>query len=506
MCVSKGVLRYPRITIETFSLHKWVIESSMLQYDISSSGVVNIQIIPTNDAVSQIVQGHCHQRQDDELHEKDGIPTPSKDDDKRATRSSASSSSSDIGLPASAKIDLSEEFVQKNLVGNFRDYYSFRNNGEEDPRIKCMARRFPETTLRALDVGCNDGTIARGLAYWFSKCKFVGVDIDPFLIASAPETCENVELKIRDVAEDGIPSGEWDVILFLSIARWIHLQRGDDRLKTILRSFGTQIPPGGLLVMESARWESYKHCIDSLKAAGRHAPDIEFYPNHFSDFLTAECGFIYQRDDTWQEYPEYGDSTASFFRHRPLEYYYKGNNCPVDGRIMGYDRGKEKQQCGWCSACEPSYVCPLCDYRMCTSCFELPRVQRSKADSVISSGTPEPSEESEKFKGSTSQAKTELPKDDLEQELPSPESPRLLIGQTYVTLAAFTQSLVPEGDDAEDYLMFQAGEIVELHKKDLYGWVLGTKISDDRSTKDSTPKLGWLPFTFVKATSAAALA
>lgn len=71
---------------------------------------------------------------------------------------------------------------------------------------------------------------------------------------------ENVSFRTSNyaVTEDVSDKQQYDLILCLSLTKWIHLNFGDLGLKMTFRRMFNQLRPGGKLILEAQNWASYK--------------------------------------------------------------------------------------------------------------------------------------------------------------------------------------------------------------------------------------------------------
>lgn len=109
---------------------------------------------------------------------------------------------------------------------------------------------------------------------------------------------------------------EYDVILCLSVTKWVHLNWGDTGLKRMFKRAYRHLRPGGLLILEPQPWESYgrrKKLTDNIY---RNYRNISLRPEQFTSYLTSEVGF------TSYEYLGAPKSSVKGFQ-RPIYLFHK---------------------------------------------------------------------------------------------------------------------------------------------------------------------------------------
>lgn len=109
---------------------------------------------------------------------------------------------------------------------------------------------------------------------------------------------------------------EYDVILCLSVTKWVHLNWGDAGLKRMFKRAYRHLRPGGLFILEPQPWESYGRRKKLTETIFRNYRNISLKPEHFTSYLTNEVGF------TSYEYAGAPKSSVKGFQ-RPIYLFHK---------------------------------------------------------------------------------------------------------------------------------------------------------------------------------------
>ncbi|XP_063305857.1 7SK snRNA methylphosphate capping enzyme [Pelobates fuscus] len=249
--------------------------------------------------------------------------------------------------------------------GNYCRYYGYRNpNWTEDARLRALRPEWFQGKA-VLDIGCNVGHLTLCVAKNTGASRVVGLDIDGALVQAARH---NIRHYLSERAKSGsvfpsalvttrgpiaapsyLPKGEeekqkdfphnvvfvqgnyvveqdelveaqkaeFDVILCLSVTKWVHLNWGDDGLKRLFRRMYNHLNPGGVLVIEPQPWSSYGKRKRLTETIFRNFSKISFKPHQFTSYLlSSKVGFSsYELIDT-------PHTQAKGFQ-RPIYAFYK---------------------------------------------------------------------------------------------------------------------------------------------------------------------------------------
>ncbi|XP_064948052.1 probable RNA methyltransferase At5g51130 isoform X1 [Musa acuminata AAA Group] len=232
------------------------------------------------------------------------------------------------------------------VYGNYKSYYSYRidRNVKEDPRLALFKREWFEGK-DCLDIGCNEGLITISIAKKFFCQSILGIDIDAGLVETAywnlrksarmkrgnctsmeasriqDSECVNPLNTNADPASNGKPSSsqtslpvdellkrvsfrhenfvgslrecseKYDTVLCLSVAKWVHLNWGDDGLINMFVKIWRLLRPGGILLLEAQPWSSYKRNQNVSATARAQFKSICLRPHNFRELLLDKVGF-----------------------------------------------------------------------------------------------------------------------------------------------------------------------------------------------------------------------
>lgn len=140
---------------------------------------------------------------------------------------------------------------------------------------------------------------------------------------------------------------EFDVILALSITKWIHLNWGDDGMRRFLKRAYAQLQPGnvssfsslslfdnfhfpgGRLIIEPQSFETYRKRAKMNEELKANYSKIEFKPEDFEMWLIETVGF-----ESVEKMGVSGAKSKGF--ERPIDVYLKPLRPKTDAIPLGY--------------------------------------------------------------------------------------------------------------------------------------------------------------------------
>ncbi|KAJ1478975.1 Bicoid-interacting protein 3-domain-containing protein, partial [Baffinella frigidus] len=233
--------------------------------------------------------------------------------------------------------------------GNYDTYYNYRNPGAaDDPRLEVFEEAWFQGK-RALDIGCNSGSVTMEIAERFKPRHIMGFDIDNALIAKAranlltrpqpqivtpppkkpplnptpqpgraetqpprmpnPQTQRpralggqenqgarfsfpfNCSFKKEDYCNEAEIDARYDVITCLSVTKWVHFNRGDEGVKLLFSKVHRALKEGGRFILEWQEWGSYKKKKTLTPLFKANCAAIKLHPGRFKEYLLNEVGF-----------------------------------------------------------------------------------------------------------------------------------------------------------------------------------------------------------------------
>lgn len=230
--------------------------------------------------------------------------------------------------------------------GNYRNYYFKRlGSNQLDIRVELM-KLYPEYFRHktVLDIGCNSGFVTISIAKHLCPLSVLGIDIDGHLIEQARKNLQrektdltfyeeaatslnkvlfrkaNYILNDRSLIE--LEKPQYDVILCLSVTKWIHLNYGDEGIKFIFKRIHRQLKPNGIFVLEAQPFGGYKKRSKLSPEISSNYKSIQLRPEQFEKYLLSEEGGFC---DTWcmtnDEILKNSSLPKGF--HRPLQVFVK---------------------------------------------------------------------------------------------------------------------------------------------------------------------------------------
>ena len=101
----------------------------------------------------------------------------------------------------------------------------------------------------------------------------------------------NVAFACKNVIDFTSSAATYDVVLCLSVTKWIHLTEGDSGLLTLFKIIYQLTSPGGRAIIEYQSWSSYLNNKKTSATTLRIFDTLKIRPEDFEVILTKDIGF-----------------------------------------------------------------------------------------------------------------------------------------------------------------------------------------------------------------------
>jgi 7SK snRNA methylphosphate capping enzyme len=189
--------------------------------------------------------------------------------------------------PTTTELSRGERYKATHLAarhGNYHQYYTkFRAPTIPDERLTILPSSLLQDA-RVLDLGCNSGKLTQEAIVHCGAASSVGVDIDPWLVEQAkaaypdgPCTFEHFDF-VDASAYTGTALGRFDVVLLLSVTKWVHLNNGDAGMLALFAHIHSILNDGGHLVVEPQPLSNYARASKKNKELRETYKTIKIRP------------------------------------------------------------------------------------------------------------------------------------------------------------------------------------------------------------------------------------
>ena len=110
-------------------------------------------------------------------------------------------------------------------------------------------------------------------------------------------------------------SGCYDTVLCLSTTKWVHLNFGDEGVRTLFSRVRDCLRPSGRLILEPQPWSSYRKRAKLTPEIAAIYPTLSFRPDEFVPYLLSEEGGFATVETVEVRYTT---DHSEGFRRRPL--------------------------------------------------------------------------------------------------------------------------------------------------------------------------------------------
>lgn len=119
----------------------------------------------------------------------------------------------------------------------------------------------------------------------FQVCNILQLELPP---PSSTDTTKTTSSGPKPT----LAAQQFDTVLLLSLTKWIHMNFGDEGIRTLFTKIKSLLRVGGRMVLEAQKFKTYAKILPLSSRFQKVYPSIQLKPEMFEEYLVKQLGFM----------------------------------------------------------------------------------------------------------------------------------------------------------------------------------------------------------------------
>lgn len=124
----------------------------------------------------------------------------------------------------------------------------------------------------------------------FQVCNILQLQLSEHSTTS--QTPDQKQGETTPQKKSALSAHQFDTVLLLSLTKWVHMNFGDDGIRTLFANAKCLLRVGGRLVLEAQKFKAYAKILPQSARFQKVYPTIQLRPEMFEEYLIKQLGFM----------------------------------------------------------------------------------------------------------------------------------------------------------------------------------------------------------------------